>query len=108
MTIGAALLLIAGGAILRFAVATTVIFGIDLHMIGDILMIVGAVGLLLWLVIWLPRTRVRSQRPPYQPPPPPVDVPRRDAYYVRGEQDPYRARGEQYPTLPYREDRYLG
>jgi hypothetical protein len=93
MTIGAALLLIAAGAVLRFAVATIAVYGIDLHMIGDILMAVGAVGLLLWLVIWLPRTRTR--RPPYQPPPPPADVPRRDAYYP----------GDRYPTRRY-EDQY--
>ena len=96
MTIGAALLLIAAGAVLRFAVATTAIYGIDLHMIGDILMAVGAVGLLLWLVIWLPRTRARASRPPYQPPPPPADVPRRDGYYP----------ADRYPADRYSPDRY--
>lgn len=59
MTIGAALFLVAAGAVLRFAVATTAIFGIDLRTVGDILMAVGAVGLLLWLVVWLPHTRSR-------------------------------------------------
>ena len=44
MTIGAALLLIAVGAILRFAVQTVSTHGIDLHTIGDILMIIGVVG----------------------------------------------------------------
>ena len=106
MTIGAALFLIAAGAVLRFAVSTTSVYGIDLHMIGDILMAVGAVGLLLWLVIWLPRTRARASRPPYQPPPPPADVPRRDGYYPaeRYPADRYPAGhypGDNTPTLRY-------
>ena len=46
MTIGAALFLIAVGAILNFAVTATVA-GIDLQTVGVILMIVGGVGLLL-------------------------------------------------------------
>ena len=40
MTIGAALLLIAAGAILRFAINTVSTHGINVHTIGDILMIV--------------------------------------------------------------------
>jgi hypothetical protein len=68
MTIGAALLLIAVGAILRFAVNTVTVWGIQVHTIGDILMIVGVVGLVLWMVIWAPwararRTTVVHQRP---------------------------------------------
>ncbi|MBO0776474.1 MAG: hypothetical protein J2P34_09175 [Actinobacteria bacterium] len=105
MTIGAALLLIAVGAVLRFAVATTTVFGIDLPIIGDILMGVGALGLVLWLVVWLPRTR--SRRPVYEPPPPPADYPRRDPY--RGQRypgDPYRAGS--YPSDPYAGQRYSG
>lgn len=96
MTIGAALLLIAAGAVLRFAIATSSIYGVDLHIIGDILMGVGALGLVLWLVVWLPRTRSRR---PYEPPPPPPDVSRRDAY-----RDPYR--GQRYPNDPYRAGSY--
>ena len=101
MTIGAALLLIAAGAVLRFAIATTAFYGIDQHMIGHNLMAVGAVGLLLWLVIWLPRTRARTSRPPYQPPPPPADMPRRDGYYPAE-----RYRGDRYPPDRYLADRY--
>ena len=59
MTIGAALLLIAVGAILRFAVNTVTVWGIQVHTIGDILMIVGVVGLVLWMVIWAPWARAR-------------------------------------------------
>jgi hypothetical protein len=46
MTVGVALLLIAVGAILRFAV-TDSISGIDLSTVGVILMVVGVLGLLL-------------------------------------------------------------
>jgi Domain of unknown function (DUF6458) len=86
MTIGAALLLIAVGAILRFAISTVSTHGVDLHTIGDILMIVGVVGLLLWLFVWGPWSRRRSA-----PRTPPVDDERpvsdgyRDGYH-----DPYR------------------
>lgn len=59
MTIGAALLLIAAGAILRFALVTVSTHGVDLHTIGDILMVVGVVGLLLWLFVWGPWARGR-------------------------------------------------
>jgi hypothetical protein len=69
MTIGAALLLIAVGAILRFAVQTVSTHGIDLHTIGDILMIIGVVGLLLWLFVWGPwGWRRRRQLPPQDTP----------------------------------------
>ena len=59
MTIGAALLLIAAGAILRFAINTVSTHGINVHTIGDILMIVGVIGLLLWLFVWAPWVRNR-------------------------------------------------
>ena len=75
MTIGAALLLIAVGAILRFAVNTVTIWGMQVHTIGDILMIIGLVGLVLWMVIWAPwararRTTVVHQRPAVDERPP--------------------------------------
>ena len=50
MTIGASLFLIAVGAILKFAVTASVA-GINLHVVGVILMIVGAVGLALGLAM---------------------------------------------------------
>lgn len=53
MTIGTALALIVVGAILRFAITTSV-HGIAIHAIGVILMIVGAVGVALWLIVWGP------------------------------------------------------
>jgi Domain of unknown function (DUF6458) len=54
MTIGAALFLLAVGAILRFAISTVSTHGIGLHMIGDILMIVGVIGLVIWAATWAP------------------------------------------------------
>ena len=63
MTIGASLFLIAVGAILKFAVTATVA-GINLHVVGVILMIVGAVGLLLGLA--MAYTRRRRQPSGYQ------------------------------------------
>ena len=73
MTIGAGLLLIAVGAILRFGVATVSTHGFGVHTIGDILMIIGAVGVLLWLVVWAPWAR--NRRNAYRGPEPPPDVP---------------------------------
>ncbi|HWF79208.1 MAG TPA: hypothetical protein VN695_01415 [Streptosporangiaceae bacterium] len=60
MRIGAALVLIAVGAILRFALTTVVTHGVYLHTIGLILMIVGALGVILWLFVWGPWSRNRS------------------------------------------------
>jgi len=56
MRIGAALALIAVGAILRFAIAISVTHGIYLQTIGDILMGVGLLGLILWFIVWAPWT----------------------------------------------------
>jgi hypothetical protein len=101
MTIGAALLLIAVGAILRFAVNTVTVWGIQVHTIGDILMIVGLVGLVLWMVIWAPwararRTTVVHQRPPVADERPP------DGYVLGpdGRYHPTDYTGE-YPTQEY-------
>jgi Domain of unknown function (DUF6458) len=63
MRIGASLLLIAIGAILKFAV-TKHINGIDIQVVGVILMIVGIIGLLFDLVLWGTRRRtVVSHQP---------------------------------------------
>ena len=56
MKIGGALLLIAVGAILKFAV-TKRVSGIDLSTVGVVLMIVGAVGLVLTLILMTTRRR---------------------------------------------------
>ena len=50
METGTSILLIAVGAILRFAVTATV-SGVKLHTVGTILMVVGIVGLVLSLFV---------------------------------------------------------
>jgi hypothetical protein len=60
MSFGTSLLLIAIGAILRYAVTATV-SGIDLQVVGLVLMIVGVVGLILsilWIGVWSRRREV--------------------------------------------------
>ena len=51
MGVGVSIFLIAVGAILAFAV-TIQTEGIDLDMVGVILMVVGIIGLLLSLIFW--------------------------------------------------------
>ena len=51
MGLGVGLILAAAGAVLAFAVDTTV-SGVNIHTIGWILLIVGIVGILLSLVFW--------------------------------------------------------
>lgn len=68
MRIGAGLLLIAVGAILRFGISTVATHGIAVHTIGDILMLVGVLGVVLWIVMWAPwssrrRTTYRREVP---------------------------------------------
>ncbi|MDQ1689473.1 MAG: hypothetical protein QOK42_2448 [Frankiaceae bacterium] len=56
MGIGVSIFLIAVGAILTFAVNATV-SGVDINVIGVILMIAGVLGLLAAMLIWGPRNR---------------------------------------------------
>ena len=51
MGIGVSIILIAAGAILTWAVNTTV-SGLELQTIGVILMVVGAIGLLMSMIFW--------------------------------------------------------
>jgi hypothetical protein len=75
MGIGVSIFLIAVGAILAFAVDVST-SGIDLNMVGVILMIVGGVGLLLSLLFWSTWGGVGTwrrdtyARDPYDRPPP--------------------------------------
>ena len=78
MKIGAALVLLAVGAILRFAITTTATHGINVRTIGDILMVVGVLGLVLSVLVWAPWSRRRQA--PY-PGSPPVDDADRVATY---------------------------
>ncbi|MGI8800727.1 MAG: DUF6458 family protein [Solirubrobacteraceae bacterium] len=69
MTTGTSIVLIAVGAILKFAVTATV-SGIDLATVGLILMIVGIIGLvisLLWIGVFADR-RAAAGAPPVDPP----------------------------------------
>jgi len=52
MGLGVGIFLIAVGAVLAFAIHITTSGAVDLHTIGWILMIVGAVGVLLSMVFW--------------------------------------------------------
>jgi hypothetical protein len=56
MGIGAGIFLIAVGAILTFAVHTTV-SGVSIQAVGVILMIAGALGLVITMTIFAPRRR---------------------------------------------------
>ena len=93
MRIGVGLVLIAVGAILRFGISTVSTHGISIHTIGDILMLVGILGVALWLVVWAPwgyrrRTVYRRQMRPGEAPPAgtyPGDRP-----YVNEYEDEYR------------------
>ena len=57
MGIGAGIFLIAVGAILTFALNDQDIAGINLAVVGVILMLAGAAGVILDLVIFAPRRR---------------------------------------------------
>jgi hypothetical protein len=59
MGIGASIFLIAIGAILTFAVHATV-SGVSIQTIGVILMIAGALGLMVTLVVFAPRRRAAA------------------------------------------------
>ena len=56
MRLGTSIVLLALGAILTFALRMDV-SGIDLQVVGWILMIVGALGIVLELAVWGPRQR---------------------------------------------------
>ena len=57
MRIGASLFLIAAGAVLRFAITKHYSHGVNLWAVGDILMIVGVVGLILTAIFMMTRRR---------------------------------------------------
>ena len=56
MRLGTAIVLLALGAILTFALRVDV-SGVDLQVVGWILMLVGALGIVLELAVWGPRQR---------------------------------------------------
>lgn len=60
MTIGASIFVAAVGAILRFAVNDRV-DDVDLAVVGNILMIAGAVGLIIGVIVSMQRRRVVTE-----------------------------------------------
>jgi hypothetical protein len=63
------------GAILRFGISTVSTHGVASHTIGDILMLVGVLGVVLWMVVWAPWSRsagsaYRDEPPAYRDEPP--------------------------------------
>ena len=71
MSIGAGVTLIAAGGILRFAVATTSTHGLNVHVVGVILILAGVLGMMLSL-LWGALNRRRNRPAGYSraaPPP---------------------------------------
>lgn len=68
MTYGAAILLIAVGAILKYAV-TADLSGIDIQTVGLILMIAGAIGLVIALFLTFNSRQPGGRYPPDDRPP---------------------------------------
>lgn len=67
MSVGVGIFLIAAGAVLRFAVATTSTHGLNIHVVGVILMLAGAIGLVLSLLVWGWLNRRRNRPASYGP-----------------------------------------
>jgi hypothetical protein len=66
MGIGLSILLLAAGAILAFAVNATTYYGMDVHVVGWILMGAGALGLIWSLVITWSRRRIVAVEPRHE------------------------------------------
>jgi hypothetical protein len=60
MSTGLGIALVAAGAILCFAVPPTFIHGLDLRVVGVIVMLGGVIALLLSLLVWGPLSRRRN------------------------------------------------
>jgi hypothetical protein len=72
MTTGVGITLVAVGAILRFAVPATFIHGLNVYVVGIIVMLAGVIGMLLSLLVWGPLSRRRNHSGGYgsgAPPP---------------------------------------
>jgi hypothetical protein len=62
MRIGFSIFLLAVGAILTFAVNYTLV-GVDIHVVGWILMAAGVIGLFLTMLVLMPRERRTTSGP---------------------------------------------
>jgi len=60
MSTGVGIALVVAGAIVRFAVPATVIYGLNVHVVGVIVMLAGVIALLLSLLVWGPLSRRRN------------------------------------------------
>jgi len=83
--------LVAAGAIVRFAVPATFIHGLNLHVVGVIVMLAGVIALLLSLLVWGPLSRRRNHSGGYGRGAPPLPRQRtiyRDQPPVRGPSPP--------------------
>jgi hypothetical protein len=61
MGTGTCIALIAAGAILRYAVTTTSSHGVNVHVVGLIVLLAGVLGLLLSLLVWGPLNPARRR-----------------------------------------------
>jgi len=71
MSTGAGITLIAVGAILRFALAPGSPHGLNVHVVGVVLILAGVLGLLLSLLVWGPLSRRRNRPAGYDQAAPP-------------------------------------
>jgi hypothetical protein len=115
MSAGAGITLITVGAVLRFALSPGSPHGLNVHVVGVILVLAGVLGLLLPRLVRAPRDRLRRWIFPIEPPhdpaePPPIEEPSIPVYrpipdddLVRHEADPTLAddilRAEHDPPL---------
>jgi Domain of unknown function (DUF6458) len=90
MGIGGSIFLLALGAILAFAVNAH-ISGLDIHVVGYVLMLAGLIGLVLTLWFWNSRRRTTVVSQTQQP------VQRPDGTYV----NEYRESRRDDPPAPY-------
>ena len=60
MSTGVGIVLVAAGAIVRFAVPATFIHGLNLRVVGVVVMLAGVIALLLSLLVWGPLSRRRT------------------------------------------------
>ena len=72
MGTGAGITLIAVGGILRFALAPGSPHGLNVHVVGVVLILAGVLGLLLSLLVWGPLNRRRNRPVGYDTGPPPL------------------------------------
>jgi hypothetical protein len=72
MSTGAGITLIAVGAILRFALAPGSPHGVNVHVVGVVLILAGVLGLLLSLLVWGPLSRRRYRQAGYDRAAPPL------------------------------------